>query len=236
MARQRTLPIGFAHRGASAHAPENTLEAFATALQMGASGLESDVWISSDGVPVLDHDGVVDREGARHWMRTLRRAELPDHVPSLGELYAGCGAAFELSLDVKDVAAAAVVIEVARAAGALERLWLCHPDWRTVASWRAQSARVRLVDSTRLRRVPEGVERRSAALEKAGVDAFNLHHSEWTAERVAAVHARGRCAFAWDLQEPADLSGLLAMGVDGVYSDWVDRMAAALLPFAGDAG
>ena len=52
-------PIAFAHRGAKAHAPENTIEAFTLALRLGATGLESDVWLTSDGVPVLDHDGVV---------------------------------------------------------------------------------------------------------------------------------------------------------------------------------
>ena len=51
-------PVAFAHRGARAHAPENTLEAFRLALRLGATGLESDVWLTSDGVPVLDHDGV----------------------------------------------------------------------------------------------------------------------------------------------------------------------------------
>ncbi|HKY78076.1 MAG TPA: glycerophosphodiester phosphodiesterase family protein, partial [Acidimicrobiia bacterium] len=38
-------PIGFAHRGARAQAPENTLEAFALALRLGATGLESDAWV-----------------------------------------------------------------------------------------------------------------------------------------------------------------------------------------------
>ena len=52
-------PIGFAHRGARAHAPENTLEAFALALRLGATGLESDAWLTADGEVVLDHDGVV---------------------------------------------------------------------------------------------------------------------------------------------------------------------------------
>ncbi|MGA1245091.1 MAG: glycerophosphodiester phosphodiesterase family protein, partial [Ilumatobacteraceae bacterium] len=52
-------PIGFAHRGARAHAPENTLEAFLLAQRLGASGLETDAWITADGVVVLDHDGDV---------------------------------------------------------------------------------------------------------------------------------------------------------------------------------
>ncbi|MCB1039054.1 MAG: glycerophosphodiester phosphodiesterase, partial [Acidimicrobiales bacterium] len=52
-------PLGFAHRGARAHARENTLEAFSLALRLGATALESDVWLTADGIPVLDHDGVV---------------------------------------------------------------------------------------------------------------------------------------------------------------------------------
>ncbi|MQA17795.1 MAG: hypothetical protein GEV09_28165, partial [Pseudonocardiaceae bacterium] len=49
----KTPPIAFAHRGARAHAPENTLEAFALALRLGATGLESDVWLTADGEAVL---------------------------------------------------------------------------------------------------------------------------------------------------------------------------------------
>ncbi|MBJ7427293.1 MAG: hypothetical protein JHD22_10160, partial [Ilumatobacteraceae bacterium] len=51
--------ITFAHRGARAHLPENTIEAFELALRLGASGLESDTWITRDGIAVLDHDGIV---------------------------------------------------------------------------------------------------------------------------------------------------------------------------------
>ena len=42
------------HRGNRAHAPENTIEAFISARRMGATALESDVWLTSDGVAVLD--------------------------------------------------------------------------------------------------------------------------------------------------------------------------------------
>ena len=84
----RDPPIAFAHRGARAHARENTLAAFQLALRLGATGLESDVWLTADGVPVLDHDGVV-RAGLRtRPIGTLARAELPPHIPSLAELYA----------------------------------------------------------------------------------------------------------------------------------------------------
>ncbi|MGI8812734.1 MAG: glycerophosphodiester phosphodiesterase [Pyrinomonadaceae bacterium] len=51
-----TDPLIIAHRGASAHAPENTFAAFQMAIDMGADGLEFDVRLSRDGVPVVIHD------------------------------------------------------------------------------------------------------------------------------------------------------------------------------------
>ena len=51
----------FAHRGASGYAPENTLDAFLLAIEQGADGIELDVQLSKDGVPVVIHDETVDR-------------------------------------------------------------------------------------------------------------------------------------------------------------------------------
>lgn len=45
-----------AHRGVSAHAPENTLAAFDMALEIDADSIETDVWVTKDGVPILSHD------------------------------------------------------------------------------------------------------------------------------------------------------------------------------------
>jgi len=223
-------PIGFAHRGARAHAPENTIEAFRLALRLGANGLESDVWLTADGVAVLDHDGVVRSGVRRRPIASVPRAALPAHVPTLEDLYAECGTAFELSLDVKDPEAAPRVIAVARAAGgdAVGKLWLCHHDWGQVAAWRPLADEVRLVDSTRLRRMREGPERRAATLAEEGIDAVNLHHTDWTGGLTTLFHRFERMAFGWDAQHERVLLSLLHMGVDAVYSDHVDRMVDAL--------
>lgn len=225
-------PIGFAHRGARAHAPENTLEAFRLALKLGATGLESDVWLTADGVPVLDHDGVLGgRIFGRRPIASVERSALPAHIPSLAELYDECGTAFELSLDLKDAEAAAAVVAVAREAGgseAVHRLWLCHPDWEQVASWRALDPDVRLVDSTRIRKIKEGPERRAASLADAGIDAINMHASDWTGGLTTLFHRFELYAFGWDAQFPRVLASLLNMGCDAVYSDHVDLMMEAL--------
>jgi glycerophosphoryl diester phosphodiesterase len=95
-------PILFAHRGASAYAPENTLDAFSLALKLGANGLESDIWVTRDGVLVLDHDGVVKSRLRSKPIAEMDRSALPSHIPSLEQLLQHCGTQYQLSLDVKD--------------------------------------------------------------------------------------------------------------------------------------
>jgi glycerophosphoryl diester phosphodiesterase len=221
-------PIAFAHRGARAQAPDNTIEAFALALRLGATGLESDVWLTSDGVAVLDHDGLV-RAGVRRTpIAAVLRADLPPHIPALAELYEACGTGFELSLDVKDRGAGPAVVAAAREVGAEGRLWLCHPAIEVLSGWRSLSPDVRLVDSTRLRLIKEGPERRAALHAARGIDAVNLHHSDWSGGLVTLWHRFDRYALGWDAQHPRTLDNLLGYGIDGMYSDHVSRMMDAL--------
>ena len=189
------------------------------------------MWLTEDGVAVLDHDGVVKTGLRRRAIGRVTRRELPSHIPTLAELYESCGTDYELSLDVKDGAAAGAVIDVAREAGgaeALGRLWLCHPDWRLVATWRALDADVRLVDSTRLRRIKEGPERRAADIAAAGIDAINMHHTDWTRGLAALFHRFELHCFGWDAQVDRILAEMLGHGLDGVFSDHVDRMVEAI--------
>ncbi len=222
------VPIGFAHRGARALARDNTLESFRLAVEMGATGLESDVWISDDGHAVLDHDGIVGGWLRRRPVGTVLRHRLPDHVPTLEELYEACGTGLPLSLDVKDPAALDAVLEVADGAGARGRLWLCHPDVELLASWRERAEGVRLVASTKMRAFEDGPERAAAEMSRLGIDAVNLHQREWTGGLTTLFHRFGLVCLGWDAQLPRHLAELLAMGVDGVFSDHVDRMMEAI--------
>ncbi len=232
----RRPPIAFAHRGGRAHAPENTLEAFRLGLRLGATGLESDVWVTSDGVPVLDHDGLVRTRRLGRLrpvpISAVPRADLPGHIPALAELYAECGSDFELSLDAKDNRSAEAVVGVARAAGggAHERLWICHGDWNLLAGWRKDPdfAGVHLVNSTRPKHLRQGAERRAAQLAEAGIDAVNLHYTDWTGGMTALFHRFERLAFAWDAQHERIIREMARMGLDGIYSDHVDRLVDGL--------
>jgi glycerophosphoryl diester phosphodiesterase len=221
-------PIAFAHRGASANAPANTLESFRLGLRLGATGLESDVWLTRDGIPVLDHDGFVRHGIRRRHISTVDRAQLPAHIPALEDLYAECGTGYELSLDLKDAAAADATLAVARAAGGATRLWLCHPDRTVLAGLREAAGETHLVHSTRLKRMSQGPERLAAQLSKDGIEAVNLHRTDWTGGLTTLFHRFGRLTFGWDAQHERMLLQLLDMGIDAVYSNHVDRMMDAV--------
>ena len=188
------------------------------------------MWLTADNTAVLMHGGVVRRGLRRLPVASLPRSALPDSVPSLEDLYAACGTSFELSLDVGDPSAVAVAVAGARAAGdgTPGRLWLCHPDWQQLAGWREEFPDVRLVNSTRIRQLGHGAERRAAQLAEAGIDAVNLHQTDWTGGLTALFHRFERLAFGWDAQHERVLRALARMGIDGVYSDHVDRMVDAL--------
>ena len=222
-------PILFAHRGASAYSPENTLESFALALKLGATGLESDIWATRDGVLVLDHDGVVKSRLRSKPIAEFDRSALPSHIPSLEQLLQHCGTQYQLSLDVKDP----VVFETIENTVAnidesmLERMWLCHPSSELLMSKRDSILHCKLVDSTRLAKIKEGPERRAANLASSGIEACNMHHTDWNGGLVALFHRFNIVSFGWDMQHESVLENAIRMGLDGVFSDWPDRMIEA---------
>ena len=218
-------PIAFAHRGARAHAPENTIDAFQLALRLGANGLETDVWLTRDNEVVLDHDGVVRSRGRKRPISDVNRSSLPSHIPTVSEFFDSCGTNFSMSVDIKDDRATDGLVAASREAGYdLSRLFVCH--WRSAEcfSIRERHADIKVVDSTRLQRLKDGPEKRAALLADKGIDVLNMHISDWNGGLVTIMHRFKVQAFGWDAQFPAALSNGLRMGLDAIYSDHVDRL------------
>ena len=235
-------PIAFAHRGARAHARENTLDAFKLAGEMGATGIETDAWVTADGAVVLHHDEAV---GGLPTMSTRRlfgrpiartpRAGLPAHIPTIDEYYEHCGTGLPLSVDVTDDAAFDGLVAAARAHRAAGRLWICHRRAEVLSRWRTAAPEVKLVHSTRLDRLPRGPERHGADLASAGIDAVNLRREDWNGGLTTLYHRFGVLAFGWDAQQAHHIAGLVDAGIDAVYSDHVDRLVEVLARFADDS-
>jgi glycerophosphoryl diester phosphodiesterase len=218
----------FAHRGGMAHRRENTLEAFTFARTLGIRGVETDVWLSRDGQPVLHHDGRVRVPGGRRRIAELARADLPTHIPSLEDLYAQCGTDMEIAMDILDPAAALPVVRTALRAGngAVSRLWLCGPNVDMVASWRGLHEEIHLVHSdrewNRHHRPDMGAHVRQ--LRECCIDVLNLQHRSCSPAVVGACHEQRIALFAWGVRRVSTMQRLLRMGVDGMMSDHVDRL------------
>jgi glycerophosphoryl diester phosphodiesterase len=231
--------ITFAHRGARLDEAENTIPAFRRALEVGASGIETDVWLSADGEVVCAHDPVLARGLRRRKIASTNADELAEYgIPRMADVYRELGTAYECSVDVKSPDAAAGLIEVARSSGALEHLWVCSPDVGLLRTLREESPRddagARLVHSERRNSIGVPLERHAFDLASAGLDAMNMHHSEWTAGLVSLFHRFEIKAFAWDAQEVRHLRAVLAMGIDAVYCDRPERMVATVSEWIAD--
>ena len=205
------------------------MEAFTGALENGANALESDVWLSADGTPVLVHEGLLRSGLRRRPISAIPELGLPRWLPSLELLYRHTGGDFDLSLDVKDPAAGRPVMELAEKYGVSKRLWLCGSAAQ-VRSWKPAATGAQLVVSTTLRaggaqrRV---VESRIEEAAEAGADAVNLRAPEWTPARVTRCHDQRLLAFAWDVQQRATLAKMREYGCDAIYSDFISLLAAA---------
>ncbi|MGI9613392.1 MAG: glycerophosphodiester phosphodiesterase [Acidimicrobiales bacterium] len=216
----------FAHRGASATAKENTIGAFVLALELGADGLASEAWLTADGQAVLDRDGRVGGRFRRRRFGALDRASIPDHVPSIDDIYDVCVESTNLLLDIHDPDAMAPIVDAARnvGKGAEDRLWLRHDELEVLTEWRRDTA-AKLVLRARLN-AGESQERLANRLRERGVDALSLSHREWSGGLVTLLHRFDRYALATDLVHEREMAKLLDIGIDAISSPHVDRMIA----------
>lgn len=217
--------IAFAHRGARAYVRENTLEAFQLGLRLGATGLESDVWITKDGIPVLDHDGVVQGRILKKPISNYLREDLPEHIPTLRDLLLMTPPEVAISLDVKDDDSfEAVISEIRSVHGAHSPfIYLCHPDIDVLENQRRKSQGISLVSSTRLSKLKKGPEMHAAHMRDLGVEVMNMHHTDWNGGLVALFQRFDLQCFAWDCQFARNIRDMSKIGINGIFSDWPDR-------------
>lgn len=217
-----------------AYAPENTIESFKMALDLGATGIESDVRLTADAIPVLVHDRTVGSVLRRRAIAKLTSSDLPEQVPTVEDLYRLVGEDVPVSLNLKDGAAFQPTIDVVRrfGPGAEPNLWLCHPDIDALTAWRSQTT-AKLINSIRSASISNGLERRAAELAQRGLDGLNLFHSEWAGGSVTMLHRFGLLALGWGTEHSREMAELVDAGIDAVYSDYVDRMMAVIHEYYG---
>jgi len=230
----RPRPWALGHRGVRGSLPENTLAAFRAALDAGLDGLETDVQRTRDGALVLVHDFRV--AGMR--VCDASEAELRAAVPQLATLAELLALVRErpgtlLNLELKTVGwndrrLAAAVATALAASGLGERLLVSSFSPLALLRLRLRAPRLR---TAYLWSEAPGVPwwaRHPWPAPLLHVDALHPQHPAVTPERVARWRRRGLAVNAWTVNAPADVTRVVAAGVDGVMGDDPGALLRAL--------
>ncbi|MEJ5915645.1 glycerophosphodiester phosphodiesterase family protein [Pseudokineococcus sp. 1T1Z-3] len=245
-------PLLVAHRGFSPAGHENSLAAFAAALDLGADVLETDVHVTSDGVVVAFHDDRLDRVcDARGAVADLTWAQVSrariggtEPVPRLQDVLQAFPGVV-LNVDVKTAGAVAPLVDLLRRDGAHERVVVASfSERRRRAVVRALPPTtatsggapvVAAVVAAATAPLPPPVRRAVLARALAGVDVLQVPVRVATPALVRAVHEAGVLVHVWTVDDVPGLHAVLDLGVDGVMTDRTD-LAAQVLAARGRAG
>jgi glycerophosphoryl diester phosphodiesterase len=223
------MPEIIAHRGASRERPENTVAAFIRAVELGADGIELDVHLSADNVLIVHHDPVLHdgRAGYEHLrpphpaspeIRLLTAGELSafrvggQPIPTFEGVLDAVGNKLTVYCELKGPGTAAPVVTLLN-----ER-----PVPAAVHSFdHREVAEARRLAPSLSRGVLEASYHVVPTDTMASVDARDL----WQAAElidlamVDAVHARGGRIIAWTVDDPATITRLAGLGVDGLCTN-----------------
>jgi glycerophosphoryl diester phosphodiesterase len=256
-------PRLFAHRGASARAPENTLEAFRLAREQGASYLELDVHLTADSELVVIHDSSVSRTtGRRGRVENMTLAEIRkldagfkftmDHgrtfpyrgkglrIPTLGEVLDAFPESW-ITVEIKQTRAgvAEALAQVLRSHRAEERVIVASHEHELLAAFRAVAPAV--ATSFSKDEVRDFLLRlRGGTMDGYRPPGVAFQVPEYKGLRrvvsksvIEAVHGFGVEVHVWTVNEPVHISRLLSWGVDGIMTDDPARAIANVAVLRG---
>ncbi len=221
----------FGHRGARGHEPENTVHSVRKALELGADGIEVDVYFA-DGELVVIHDDTLARTTNGHgrvmkktfaYLRSLD-AGSGERIPILSEIFDAVDRRALINVELKGPQTAAPV-------AALIAEYANRRGWRydnfLVSSF--DHARVREIKTLcpglriapLITKVPRGLAKFAEAL-----SAWSLHVDKRyvTSDLVADAHARGLKVFVFTVNQPQEIARMKKFGADGVFSDFPERV------------
>ncbi len=227
----------FAHRGASAYAPENTLVSFDTALNHGAPAIEFDVKLSSDGEVIILHDQTLDR--TTNGQGDVRKYSLPDlkkldagskfgtsfygeRIPTLAEVFDSFGSKLLMNIELTNYATPndQLVSEVVK----LVKRY--HMEECVIFS---SFLPKNLIQARKLcPEVPNGLLTlegiKGAFLRIPGIfwiprEALHPYFADVSPKLINNEHMHGRRVHAWTVNDEADMRRLYSLGIDAVFTD-----------------
>lgn len=230
-------PAIFAHRGASAYAPENTLAAFKLALQQGADAIELDAKLSADGHVVVIHDQTVDRTTPAsgrvrdYIMADLHKMDAGSHfdiafrgepIPTLEEVFKAVGQLTYINVELTNYASPfddlpEKVAELVKQTKLTQRV--LFSSFNVIALFRIH----KILPEAPLGFLTlpgwKGSWMRNIAGKLIDYQALHPALSDATPKRIQETHQTGRKIFVYTVNKEEDIQRLFDAGVDGIFSD-----------------
>uniref|UniRef100_UPI0040559FD6 glycerophosphodiester phosphodiesterase family protein n=1 Tax=Acetatifactor sp. TaxID=1872090 RepID=UPI0040559FD6 len=236
--QERNMKI-WAHRGASAHAPENTLPAFHLAYELNADGIELDVQLTKDGIPVVIHDETVDRvSDGNGWVKDYTLAEIKQlnvskrfpaygnvEIPTLEEVYDFVKTTdMTVNVELKNSVVPYInleekVLEIAEQKGIADRIVYSSFNHYSMKRVKELQPNVKVAFL-----YADGIMDIAEYAEKYNV--YAVHPSMCNmkfADIVQECHAKGVRVHVWTVNEEADFEEMRKMGVDAVITNYAER-------------
>ncbi|HJT64947.1 MAG TPA: glycerophosphodiester phosphodiesterase [Pyrinomonadaceae bacterium] len=218
-------PLIIGHRGASVVALENTMPAFEAAIAAGADGIEFDVRLSRDGVPVIIHDDTLSRtHGVRRRVAELTAQELRSFgVPGLRELFelmAGNGLLLCLEIKSREPELVELCCRIVREFGFEERVIVECFDLNIL---RYVDLRKAALFEPRMHSEQSVIDRSLAA----GATVLALHHRMAKPSLVEKAKLAGLMVVVWTVDDPAWVRRARTMGIAALITNDPARMLEA---------
>ena len=223
-----------AHRGASAEKPENTLAAFRRALALKVDGIELDVQVTADGVPVVFHDahlrrltGQSGRLANQTW-RGLKKLRVTDiePIPRLADVLSLVRGRAIVQIEMKRGTTVIPVVRAIRRARAVRWVILASFETTLVRAARKIAPEIPRMLISGGRGDVKYLLRRMAA---AGASGLSLNHQTVrNRAMVRAIQAGGAALWCWTVNDAAIARRLAGWGVDAVVGDNPDLLRGAV--------
>ena len=225
-----------AHRGNSSVAPENTLPAFQSALDAKSDLIELDYFHSADGVPVVIHDEILDRttnaeevfgkpkllignlkladidklDVGLWFSETFEGTKLPTLTASLELIQSG-----SVTLIERKGGDAKTLVKLLEEHKLLDKVVVQAFDWEFVAECRRLAPQLAL---GALCGKPASAEQLRGAA-KTGADLIVWNHEKIGPAQIQQIHALGKKAWVYTVDDPDRAKALIAAGIDGIITN-----------------
>jgi glycerophosphoryl diester phosphodiesterase len=224
------LKIG--HRGAKGHEPENTLASFQKAMNLHVDGIELDVHLSSDGELMVIHDATIDR--TTNGKGAVNKLSLPElkgfliennqQIPSLGEVLDLVNEKGFVNIELKKYETADKTVELIEKY-VEEKGWNYSKFLVSSFDWHALQ-QVTFLNSE----IPIGVltktdlELALAFAKFIQAKSLHPHFHLLTKENTVRIQEKGFLVFPWTVNEPEDIKKIKSFKVNGIITDFPDRI------------